>query len=480
MGAIILSQILICALLCGTSQQAAIAQKNTSIPDHPSEVHIPPLRPFVTPTPIGISLSGGARLLVIESDELPLIDGSLVFRGGSRLVKEDQAGLAELMADVLRAGGSERTYGADIDRWLDSHAASISIESAEDSLRINFSCVENDIGTVLEYIGELLLIPSYPDAEIERSRRRMLTQLARRDEDTEELAAHLLDTLCFGEKSLSARRPSLESVQAITRLDLLRFHRQTLGTDRLVIGATGAVRPENLAGRLEVILARLPKVGKVPRAKPEVFRRPPRTRIYLYDRPDTTQTVINLAAPGTRRLHRDYVPLQLWSNAIGSGGTSTRMMVRLRTELGLIYQGFLSFQPGWIRSGRLIGSCSTGTSHVDEVVKQLLEITRASIKPIPVEELEAVRKRAQNSLVFELDSPAEVLERALNIELYHTPPDFWERRAKAIALVDSEEVAAAINRHLDVDRMIILVVGPAELLADQLEPLGELIRLPVQ
>jgi zinc protease len=457
---------------------APLEAQASQIPDHPNQLRLPPLRPIVPPRLTRLELEKGARLLVIESDELPLVDGSLIFRGGKREEAPKQAGLAELMADVLREGGSQHTPGPRLDRWLDSHAATLDIRVEQELLRIDFSCVASDIETVLEAIGELLMIPAYPQDELEKSRRRLLTGLVRRNEDVGQLAGRLLDRVCYGEDSRVARRPTLESVSALTREDLINFHHSILGADRLVVGATGAVDPALFAARISLILNRLPVLGPARPHEIEVFRRPSRTRIYLHDRPNLSQTEIRLAAPGTRRVHRDYVPLYLWSYVVGAGGTSNRMMIRLRTELGLIYRGEMYFAPLWDRAGRMLGSCSTGNSTVGEVVRSLIEILEGASKPIPPEEFEAVRERLQNSLVFEIDSPKEVLERALEMELHGNPSDFWEQRDAALHTVTRDEVAAAVGRYLDTDRLVFLVVGPADELQVQLEALGEVIRLP--
>jgi len=448
-----------------------------ALPEHPDDLARRPLQPFAAPRPVRLELPRGATLLVIPDEELPLVDGSLVFRGGRGAQLEAPPGLLELMADVLREGGSERTRGWELDRWLDSHAAKLDLRVEEDALHVDFSCVASDLGEVLEAVGELLVIPAYPESELEKSRRRLLTRILRRDEDAGRLADHLLDRVGFGAASWIARRPAPEAVAGFEREDLLALHRQVFGADRLIAAATGAVEPQRLAALLDPLLRRLPRLEALEPAPPRVFRQPARTRIHLYDRPGLAQTEVRLAAPGPRRLQRDYAPLLLWSYAVGAGGTSNRLMVRLRTELGLIYQGELYFEAGWSRGGRLYGSCSTGAASAGEVVRQLVGLLKQARAPLPQDELEAVRRRLENTLVFEIDQPEEVLRRAVDVELHGYPDDFWEEREERLRETNPEEVAAAVDRHLDADRLLIVVVGPAEQLVPQLEPLGEVVLI---
>lgn len=467
--------ICVCAVLFSCPSDARA--QALDLPAHPDRIAVPPLEPYLPPVPERMPLAGGARLVLIESRELPLVDGVLVFRGGRLELDAAQAGLLELMADALREGGSERTDGAQLDDWLDSHAATIDVRAELDALRIEFSCVQTDLGQVLEYIGELVALPAYSGAALEGSRTRLLTKIARRDEAPDELARHLLDVVVYGAQSPLARRPQRATIEATTRQDLLRHHRATLGPDRLIVGATGAVSAADLAARLEAVLAGIAPVGPPRRTAPTVFRHPSRRRIYLYDRPGAAQAEIRLAGPGTRRLHGDYAPLFLWSHALGAGGTSNRMMTRLRTELGLIYQGGLFFAPGWDRAGRLLGHCSTRSDAVGRVLENLLLLLQEGRRPLAGPELDAVRRRVMNASVFEVDRPEKILARALDLEFHGYPADFWQRRAERLRALTAQEVSEAVGRYVDVDRLVFLVIGPADELEEQLAAFGEVVRL---
>ncbi len=440
-------------------------------------VRRPPLRPFVPPAPARLELEGGARLLVIPRDGLPLVDGTLLFPGGRADEEADLAGVTELLADVLREGGSERTGGRELDDWLDGHAATIDCVATPEALRLDFSCVSSDLGNVLVLIGELLRQPAYPEAELERSRARLATQLARRSGDPAWVADLWLDRVTAGAGSLLARRPTPESVERVTRLDLLRHHRRLIGPARLVVGVTGDVEPAALAAQLDTQLRGLPPAAPLTRREPQVLRRPSRTTIHLVDRPGLAQCELRLASPGTRRLHRDDGALRLWSAAVGAEGAANRMMVRLRAELGLVYGGRLAHAPGWGHAGRVLGACSTRVEAVPDAVAAWLEVVRESLPPLPEEELGSVRRRLLNAGVFEVDSPLEVLGRALALEFHGYPPDHWTREAEQLRGLGPREVSEAVQRHVDPQRLTLVVVGPAEELAPRLEPYGRVVRV---
>jgi len=453
------------------------AEQEAPLPEHPRELHLPPARPFVPPRPERRELEGGGRLLVIENPELPLVDGQLVFRGGSLLEGPDRAGLVELAAEVLRSGGSTETSGTELDDWLDSHAASIAVTSDLDTFRVTFSCLSEDLASVLGLIGELLTSPAYPEAEVEKAGRRLQARIAREDDDDGALADRTLRRVVFGADSPLAGRPLERTVSALRAEDLRRFHAENLGRKRLLAGAVGAVSAEDLATLLQGVLAGLPPVDDPPAPPGEVFLQPARRQIHLYDRPGRQQSEIRIAGPGTRRSHRDACALGLWSRAIGYGGMSTRLMVRLRTERGLAYAGGLYFQPEWERAGMLYGFCRTRNESVALVTTLMLDLLREGLEPLPEEELSNARSRLLNAAVFDVDLPEKVLARQLELELHGYPADFWEQHSTRLRALSPGEVAEATARHLDIERLVVVIVGPATELEGPLSELGEVIRV---
>lgn len=446
------------------------------IPAHPRDLLTPPLQPFRPPAPTPLELDRGARLLVIENHELPLIDGSLLFRGaGSASDPLGRAGLAELLADALRAGGSKSTPGTELDDKLDAYAATLTVSVEPDAMRIDFSCLSADLDVVLEAIGRLLVIPAYPEGVIEKSRKRLETRLRGREADTRYQADAGLLRAIYGADARAARQPTARSVDAITREELVRFHTDHLGVDRLVVGVIGDVQAATLGAQIETLFTRLPRAKAKVVREPLVFLQPTRTRIYLLDWPDARQSEVRFAAPGTRHIDRDFPALNLWSYAIGYGSASNRMMLKLRTELGLIYSGALYYETGWGRAGRLEAYLSTRNGAVGEAVSTLQELLADGLEPLPEEELETVRARVQRAEVFQVDRPRKVLARALELEFHGHDAEFWTRHAERIGELDSQEVSAAVGRHLDPERLVIVAVGPREVLLPQLEPLGEVV-----
>lgn len=446
-------------------------QAQPGLPRHPSAIQPSALRPFTPQRPRVFRVGDRARLLVIEDHELPLIDGVIAFQGGSAYDTEQKVGTARLLAELLRSGGSLECSGNDIDLWLDRHGASLSITSRRDQLRIDFSCHPHDLETLLEMIRELIHEPAYPDRSLAKARSRILAEIARRRDDGAALADQALLHLIHGLDSPFAREPDEETLSRVTRTDLIACHSTYLTTNGLVAGLVGDVEPE-LASRLVTACLRGLASGDRPELVPPNFDQPSETLIYVIDRPESTQTELRIAGPGVRRRNQDFAALRIWSWVVGVGGMTNRMMVRVRTELGLAYSVGAVYRGGWSQPGYLRGVCGTRNEAVGEALQAMLEVIGGGLGEIPEDELDAARQRLLNADVFSLENPRKLLERAVSLAFYDYPNNFWERHNDRLRKLDAPTVAVAVERHLDPSRLVIVAVGPAREIIPQLEHLG--------
>jgi len=454
-----------------------LAQPQDALPDHPSAISTPALRSYSANAPKRASLAGGAELLVIEDDSLPLVDGTLVFRVGSVLDPAEKTGLTSIAADCMREGGSESSSGAELDAWLDLRAATLQIIPADETLTLRFSCASEDLRELLTHIVELVKTPLFPEEVLTNSKQRARSAVAREEDDAGSFADALLLQVVYGSSSPWARRPTVASINAIERSDLLAWHEANLGPDRLVAGVTGDVSAVPLAELLSGLLKGWEPAPEAAIAPAPVFNVPAQTTVHLYDRPGLPQTELRFAGPGILRLHPDYAPLLLWSDVVGIGGATNRMMVRLRTELGLAYSVGAYFRPGWEHSGRLIGFIGTRNEAAGTALSTMFKVIEESVDPFEAAELSGALERHRNAEVFRVDTPHKVLDRAMLLVLHGYPEDFWDKNWGRLAQLDAEQVAAASRRHINAGRMVVVAVGPADVLEAQLAELGEVIRL---
>src|SRR5258708_19693537 len=99
------------ALICPAQQPTTGTKPWQKIP-------VPPLHTFHPREPIRVELPNGLVILLMEDHELPLIDGALRIRGGSREEPAAKAGMLDLYPDAWRTGGPKTRTRPQIDDHL--------------------------------------------------------------------------------------------------------------------------------------------------------------------------------------------------------------------------------------------------------------------------------------------------------------------------------------------------------------------------
>jgi zinc protease len=471
---------LIAAALCAATLPASA--QNSDLPQSPSAIQTPPLRTFKATTPTRLVVSGqkdgSAPLLVIADHQLPLVTGLLVFKAGSLREPMAKTGLAELYVEGLREGGCADFTGAELNAWLDAHAVRLGIEMTQDHLRVNFSCLSEDLEETLTRVGQLLLAPAFEERAVEVGRMQLLTGIARANDDAGELATNAINRLLFGGKSRFGRTATAASISSLTIPDLAAFHAEHIGIDRMTVGLSGDINTENVALMASKSLGGLGQVGTASALPEPVFWAPERTTIYVVDRPGVPQTELRIGGPGVLITDADHAALTLWSYVVGTGGMTNRMTQRVRTELGLAYSVGCGFGSGLARPGQFFAYCGTRNDAVADALSEMFEIITATGDVlIPQEELSAARARLLGGHVFSYDSAEEQLERALTLELNGMKPTFWETNLQRLRQVDSRSVARATLKYIPPARFLCVAVGPADEIVPLLETVADVIIL---
>src|SRR2546422_2399851 len=115
--------IFLVAMICGAAAQTAEWQ----------QIKVPPLPAFHPQEPKRVELPNGMVIFLQEDHELPMIDGSLRIRGGSRSEPASEVGMVDLYGEVWRTGGTKSQTGDQMDDYLEARAAKIETDGTVDS-----------------------------------------------------------------------------------------------------------------------------------------------------------------------------------------------------------------------------------------------------------------------------------------------------------------------------------------------------------
>lgn len=417
-----------------------------------ADIKIPDIKRYV--------LSNGLRLFVVEDHRLPVVDGFAVIRTGSRWEPAGKAGLASITGQVMRTGGTAAHPGDALDRQLEGMAASVESSIGQNSGSASFSALKGDFDRVLGIFADVLMAPAFPEDKIELAKTFARSDIARRNDDAQDIAGREYRKLLYGADSPYARQAEYTTVEAITRQDLVDFYRRYYCPNNAIIGISGDVNAEEVRRKVERAFAswkparnlQLPPVPAVTAGR--------RASLNFVRKEDVNQTSIYIGQLGGQLNDQDYYALAVMSQVLAAGSFSSRITKHVRSELGLAYEAGGDWDAAFDHPGTFsvfVGTKSESVSQaIDAVMKEIRQIRE---KPITEEELRIAKESMLNSFVFDFARPSQVLSRVITYNYYDYPEDFLQRYRANVGKVTRQDVLRVARQHLDPDRLTVMVVG---------------------
>jgi zinc protease len=417
----------------------------------------PELKPFTPQQPRRIVLPNGMVVLLQEDHELPLINGFARIRGGAREEPGAKAGLVGVYGQVWRTGGTKARTGDELDDFLEARAASVETGGTLDSTTVSFSCLKDDFTDVFAIFNEVLRQPMFREDKIALAKNLANTVIARRNDDPSGIAAREARRLGYGADSPYARNMEYATVTAVTRDDLVEWHRNWVHPNNIVFGLVGDFDSKTMEAALRKTLAAWPKGRQAP--KPTEATSNPKPGVYFVEKEDVNQSNIRMVHAGTRRDNPDFHALEVMNEVFG-GGFSARLFSNIRSRKGLAYSvgggvGTNFDHPGLFQLS--MGTKSESTAAAIDALYE--EIDNLLTKPVTEDEVARAKEAILNSFIFRFDSKQKVLNEKMLYEFYGYPLDFLERYRPAIEKVTAEDVMRVAKKYVSRDKVALLVVG---------------------
>jgi zinc protease len=442
-------------------QNAAAPQPNAASTSEGTaawrQIPIPPLPPFNPQKPKRIELSNGMVVLLQEDHELPLIDAVARIHDGSRSEPASKTGLVDLYGEVWRTGGTKSQTGDQLDDYLEVRAAKVETGGSADSTTISLSCLKADFDDVFKAFNDLLRTPEFRSEKLDLAQKEAFDSISRRNDEAGGIASREALKLAYGASNPYAREPEYATIAAITRQDLLDWHKRYVQPNNIIFGIVGDFDSAAMEAKLRQAFGSWPK-GTAWK-KPEIKFQPAVPGYYQVTKNDVNQSIIRMVALGITRDNPDYFAVEVLNEAFG-GGFSSRLFRNIRTELGLAYNVGGSVGARFDHPGVLQLSMGTKSATTVQSIQALYaQIDDLKAHPIGQDEIKRAKDSILNSFVFNLDSPEKLLREQMSYAFYGYPADFLERYRSGIEKVETADVARVAAKYLHKDQLAVLVVG---------------------
>jgi zinc protease len=411
-------------------------------------------------------LDNGARVYFVENRTIPMLDVNLDFDAGSRRDPANKAGLASLTNGMFARGIAKATLPdggvepamseADISDAIADTAAQrgggVSADRGSVSIRTLSSLAEREQS--IKLLARLLAQPSFPQDLFERDKARTIASIREGLTRPDAIASKAFWRLNYGMHPYGAEA-TVESVQATTREDLVRFHREHYVANRAVVAMIGDITRAEADAIAKELTRRLPQGAALPELPKVAVPAGAEQRIAH----PASQAHILFGLPTLARSDPDFFALTVGNYVLGGGGFVSRLTREVREKRGLAYSAYSYFNP-MAQPGPYMAGLQTRKDQADDALKVMRETIDSYVRNGPTEEeLRAAKDNLIGGFALRIDNNRKILDHIANIGFYEMPLDYLDTWTQQVAKLSAADIRAAFQRKLMMDRMITVVVG---------------------
>ena len=407
----------------------------------------------------------GAKVYLVESPVIPMVDVQIDFDAGSRRDPAGQSGLASAVASMaskgVKAAGSEPALDENGlgEAWADLGA---SFEANADNDTLHYvlrsltdpSLLDKAARLAARQIGE----PSFPADVWSRDRARWSASIKESLTRPATVAHHAFEAAVYGSHPYGVQTTA-ETLARISVADMQAFHTQHIGACRAKVSIVGAVSRTQAQALVATLLSRLPaSTGCAP--LPPVGEIAALTAPAELNIPFTSaQAHVLIGQPGFQRRDPDFLALLVGNHILGGGGFVSRLTHEVREKRGLSYSVYSYFAPG-LHAGAFTVGLQTRPDQAAQAVQVSRDVIARFVAEGPTEaELRAAKDNLIGGFALRIDSNRKLLGNVANIAWNDLPLDYLDQWAKKVEALTVADVRNAMARKLQPERMVTVVVG---------------------
>lgn len=402
----------------------------------------------------------GTRVYFVENHDLPILDISVEFAAGSGMDMPSKSGCANLVRHMLSLGAGGLTedqittalvdVGAQIHGHFDRDRAGISLRTLSS---------ERERKQALDVMARVIQNPEFSQPVLTREKARIVAGIKESSTKPDYIADQELMNMLYGNHPYGLNEVGeIDTVSSLQRQDLFDFYRSHYVTHQAVIAIIGDVtrlEAEAIVKSLTENLSSSNHQATIPAVQA------PASGIKRISHP-ATQSHIQLAYPGLRRIDPDYFPLLVGNHILGGGGFVSRLMEEVRQQRGLAYSVSSYFSPFKEQGPFLIG-LQTKKDQSEEAFALTQKVLSDFVKAGPTkEELTASKKNIIGGFPLRIDSNSKILNYLSMIGFYNLPLTYLDDYLIAVEAVTIEQIRDAFQRRIQPDGMVAVIVGALE------------------
>jgi len=416
------------------------------------------------------SLDNGIKIFGIEQHEVPLIQYTLVLKGGHLLDDPAKPGVAKMVADMMTEGTVNRTP-EELEEAIDLLGANIWVSAGTEGISINVNALARNFEKTLALVEEMILEPRWDEEQFALAKLRIVNGHKRNLANPSYLASRAFRNTVFGENSLlgTATDGTVESIEAITIDDLKAYYEKYFSPSVTSFLIVGDIQAPRVTKALKDLSSRWPaKDVEIPTF--DLPSNPEKSEICFVDLPGAKQSVILIGDIALKRTDPDFFPADVVNYKLG-GSFNGILNLILREEKGFTYGAHSGFS-GNNTYGTFTASSSVRSNATEESVKIFKDEMEKYRNGISQDDLDFTKDALIKSNALRFETLWALLDMVSNISTYNLPFDYVKQEENFIKNLTLEQHKEIAQKYINPDKMYYIIVGDAATQLKSLKAIG--------
>ncbi|MXV14888.1 M16 family metallopeptidase [Hufsiella ginkgonis] len=417
--------------------------------------------------------ANGIKIIGSENTEIPSVSISVSVDGGGLFEEASKAGLAGIVGRMLNEDTKNFTSEA-FSAELQKIGSNVSAGGGSDGFSFQASTLTKNLDRTLALLEERMFNPKFTQESLDRIKQQTITSLRRAKTQPAFIASNVYNKLLYGNDNLRviAGSGTEKTIPNITLADVQAFYDTYVVPSLSQVVVIGDIKETDIKPKL-AFLDKWKGGAALSVPKPAGGKTFNKTTLYFVDVSKAAQSEIrignltgmNYDASG------EYYRAGLMNYNLGAA-FSSRINLNLREDKGWTYGARSTFTSGKY-GGTFTASAGVRASATDSsVVEFMKEISNYAKTGITPAELTFMKSSIGQSTARSYETNAQKAGFLSRILEYDLAPTYVDEQSKIRNSISKAEIDALAKKYLDVNKMIILVVGDKDLVMPGLKKLG--------
>ena len=410
-------------------------------------------------------LKNGLTVIVVENHKLPTVNFSLRF-DYNPILEGDKAGETSIFGEMMSAGTKNRTK-EELFESIEMLGAGLGTSAKS----INVSTLKKNYKEAFEIFADVLLNPSFPQAEFDKTIKQSLTALEASEKDNKAISGRVKSAILYGSNHPYGEVVTPETVKNIKLEDTKNLYATYFKPNIAYLVVNGDITKKEVKKLIKAHLKNW-KSGDVPTHEYDEPKNVDKTEIDFINVDAATQSIISVVnLENLKSSSPDFFAARAGNSILGSSGTA-RLFMNLREDKAYTYGAYSSLGSGRLTSNFYAGASVRNEVTDSAVVQFIYEINKIRNEEVTAEELDKQKNSLFGTFAMTLESPSTIANFYLNEQILGLPEGYYSNYLKEVNKVTIADVQKAMNKYVLPENSRIVIVGKAVDVIPNLKKLG--------